>query len=149
MLTSGDGVGRTDLSKLLHLEKPSLTGLVDRAERRGLVRRVHDDADRRATAASARIRPRPVPPGAPARLGRRHHRPGAARPLQRPVCPGDRAACRFLHRQAVGPLQPLLTAPPPEPRSAWCTAGGTVRTTRSCRSRCRRSRRSGCCRRGR
>ncbi|MEV4582230.1 MarR family transcriptional regulator [Nonomuraea jabiensis] len=38
----------TDLSRLLHLEKPSLTGLVDRAERRGLVRRVRDDADRRA-----------------------------------------------------------------------------------------------------
>ncbi|MEV4364990.1 MarR family winged helix-turn-helix transcriptional regulator [Nonomuraea sp. NPDC049625] len=48
VLTSGDGVGMTDLSRLLHLEKPSLTGLVDRAERRGLVRRVRDDADRRA-----------------------------------------------------------------------------------------------------
>jgi DNA-binding MarR family transcriptional regulator len=48
VLTSVEGVGMTDLSKLLHLEKPSLTGLVDRAERRGLVRRVRDDADRRA-----------------------------------------------------------------------------------------------------
>ncbi|WP_431919706.1 MarR family winged helix-turn-helix transcriptional regulator [Nonomuraea jabiensis] len=48
VLTSGDGIGMTDLSRLLHLEKPSLTGLVDRAERRGLVRRVRDDADRRA-----------------------------------------------------------------------------------------------------
>lgn len=50
VLTSGDGagVGMTDLSRLLHLEKPSLTGLVDRVERRGLVRRVRDDADRRA-----------------------------------------------------------------------------------------------------
>ncbi|MGR6918482.1 MarR family winged helix-turn-helix transcriptional regulator [[Actinomadura] parvosata] len=48
VLTSGDGIGMTDLSRLLHLEKPSLTGLVDRAERRGFVRRVRDDADRRA-----------------------------------------------------------------------------------------------------
>ncbi|MFB4273190.1 MarR family winged helix-turn-helix transcriptional regulator [Nonomuraea sp. GTA35] len=48
VLTSGEGIGMTDLSRLLHLEKPSLTGLVDRAERRGLVRRVRDDTDRRA-----------------------------------------------------------------------------------------------------
>ncbi|GAA2208857.1 hypothetical protein GCM10009850_043150 [Nonomuraea monospora] len=48
VLTSGDAIGMTDLSRLLHLEKPSLTGLVDRAERRGFVRRVRDGADRRA-----------------------------------------------------------------------------------------------------
>ncbi|MEU4223847.1 MarR family transcriptional regulator [Nonomuraea sp. NPDC026600] len=40
--------GMTDLTRLLHLEKSSLTGLVDRVERRGLVRRVRDGADRRA-----------------------------------------------------------------------------------------------------
>ena len=41
-------VGMTRLSRLLHLEKSSLTGLVDRVERRGLVVRVRDGADRRA-----------------------------------------------------------------------------------------------------
>lgn len=41
-------VGMTRLSRLLHLEKSSLTGLVDRVERRGLVARVRDDTDRRA-----------------------------------------------------------------------------------------------------
>ncbi|WP_113697775.1 MarR family winged helix-turn-helix transcriptional regulator [Amycolatopsis albispora] len=41
-------VGMTELSRVLHLEKSSLTGLVDRVERRGLVRRVRDDHDRRA-----------------------------------------------------------------------------------------------------
>ncbi|HVW40608.1 MAG TPA: MarR family transcriptional regulator [Amycolatopsis sp.] len=41
-------VGMTELTRLLHLEKSSLTGLVDRVERRGLVTRVPDDRDRRA-----------------------------------------------------------------------------------------------------
>lgn len=40
--------GMTELSRSLHLEKSSLTGLVDRVERRGLVTRVRDDRDRRA-----------------------------------------------------------------------------------------------------
>ncbi|MBT2230969.1 MarR family winged helix-turn-helix transcriptional regulator [Nonomuraea sp. NEAU-A123] len=44
----GGPVGMTELSKLLHLEKSSLTGLVDRVERRGLVARVADPRDRRA-----------------------------------------------------------------------------------------------------
>jgi DNA-binding MarR family transcriptional regulator len=47
MLISGP-VGMTELSRLLHLEKSSLTGLVDRVERRGLVARVRDARDRRA-----------------------------------------------------------------------------------------------------
>ncbi|MBN6033912.1 MarR family winged helix-turn-helix transcriptional regulator [Amycolatopsis sp. 195334CR] len=46
-LTPGP-VGMTELSRILHLEKSSLTGLVDRVERRGLVARVRDDHDRRA-----------------------------------------------------------------------------------------------------
>ncbi|GAA2077340.1 MarR family transcriptional regulator [Streptomyces albiaxialis] len=47
MLIDGP-VGMTELSRLLHLEKSSLTGLVDRVQRRGLVARVPDDHDRRA-----------------------------------------------------------------------------------------------------
>jgi DNA-binding MarR family transcriptional regulator len=41
-------VGMAELSRLLHLRKSSLTGLVDRAERSGLVSRVRDAGDRRA-----------------------------------------------------------------------------------------------------
>jgi DNA-binding MarR family transcriptional regulator len=41
-------VGMTELTGLLHVERSSLTGLVDRVERRGLVKRVQDPADRRA-----------------------------------------------------------------------------------------------------
>ncbi|MBP2186923.1 MarR family winged helix-turn-helix transcriptional regulator [Amycolatopsis magusensis] len=41
-------VGMTELGRTLHLEKSSITGLVDRVERRGLVTRVRDDHDRRA-----------------------------------------------------------------------------------------------------
>lgn len=41
-------VGMAELGGALHLEKSSLTGLVDRAERRGLVTRVRDARDRRA-----------------------------------------------------------------------------------------------------
>ncbi|MDA3646268.1 MarR family winged helix-turn-helix transcriptional regulator [Saccharopolyspora indica] len=41
-------VGMADLGRRLHLEKSSLTGLVDRAERRGLVVRARDSRDRRA-----------------------------------------------------------------------------------------------------
>jgi DNA-binding MarR family transcriptional regulator len=42
-------VGMTELGRLLHLEKSSLTGLVDRVERRGLVVRTRDPSDRRAS----------------------------------------------------------------------------------------------------
>ncbi|MEU5866443.1 MULTISPECIES: MarR family transcriptional regulator [unclassified Nonomuraea] len=41
-------IGMTGLTRALHLEKSSLTGLVDRAEKRGLVARVRDARDRRA-----------------------------------------------------------------------------------------------------
>lgn len=47
-LLIGGPVGMTELTRALHLEKSSLTGLVDRAERRGLVARVRDSRDRRA-----------------------------------------------------------------------------------------------------
>ncbi|WP_410630153.1 MarR family winged helix-turn-helix transcriptional regulator [Amycolatopsis sp. cmx-4-83] len=40
--------GMSELGATLHLEKSSLTGLVDRAVRRGLVRREPDPDDRRA-----------------------------------------------------------------------------------------------------
>ena len=40
--------GMSELTRWLTLEKSSLTGLVDRAERRGLVLRIPDPADRRA-----------------------------------------------------------------------------------------------------
>jgi DNA-binding MarR family transcriptional regulator len=41
-----------ELGRLLGLDKSSITGLVDRAERRGLVRRVPSTADRRAVQVS-------------------------------------------------------------------------------------------------
>ncbi|HVV09810.1 MarR family winged helix-turn-helix transcriptional regulator [Amycolatopsis sp.] len=41
-------VGMKDLGHRLNLEKSSLTGLVDRVEKRGLVERVDDPGDRRA-----------------------------------------------------------------------------------------------------
>ena len=41
-------VGMAELSTMLGLEKSSLTGLVDRAEQRGLVARESDPLDRRA-----------------------------------------------------------------------------------------------------
>lgn len=41
-------VGMSELSRSLHLEKSSLTGLIDRVERRGLVTRTRNDRDRRA-----------------------------------------------------------------------------------------------------
>ncbi len=40
--------GMNDLAKLLGLDKSSVTGLVDRAERRGLVQRSVNDSDRRS-----------------------------------------------------------------------------------------------------
>lgn len=46
-LTRGP-TGMTELSAALNLERSSLSGLVDRVERRGLVVRVRDDTDRRA-----------------------------------------------------------------------------------------------------
>ncbi|HWE89863.1 MAG TPA: MarR family winged helix-turn-helix transcriptional regulator [Pseudonocardiaceae bacterium] len=45
---AGGPVGMGELSRLLHLEKSSLTGLVDRVEQRGLVIRIRDAHDRRA-----------------------------------------------------------------------------------------------------
>lgn len=45
---AGGPIGMTELSRVLHLEKSSLTGLVDRVERRGLVSRVSHPRDRRA-----------------------------------------------------------------------------------------------------
>jgi DNA-binding MarR family transcriptional regulator len=41
-------IGMLELSRILELEKSSVTGLVDRAERRGLVRRVPVAGNRRA-----------------------------------------------------------------------------------------------------
>jgi DNA-binding MarR family transcriptional regulator len=40
--------GMTELSRMLRLERPGLSGLVDRVERRGLVRREGASHDRRA-----------------------------------------------------------------------------------------------------
>jgi DNA-binding MarR family transcriptional regulator len=41
-------LGMAKLTEALHIEKSTLTGLVDRAEKRGLVRRIPDADDRRA-----------------------------------------------------------------------------------------------------
>ncbi|MDA0563314.1 MarR family transcriptional regulator [Streptomonospora sp. S1-112] len=43
----GGPVYMAALGRMLHLEKPGLSGLVDRVERRGLVERVRDPRDRR------------------------------------------------------------------------------------------------------
>lgn len=40
--------GMTELRQFLHLEKSSMTGLVDRVEKRGLVQRLRPSRDRRA-----------------------------------------------------------------------------------------------------
>ena len=40
--------GMTELTRMLRLERPGLSGLVDRVERRGLLRRETPDHDRRA-----------------------------------------------------------------------------------------------------
>jgi DNA-binding MarR family transcriptional regulator len=47
VLTRGP-MGMTELSVALNLDRSSVTGLVDRIERRGLAVRVRDDTDRRA-----------------------------------------------------------------------------------------------------
>ncbi|MQA09762.1 MAG: MarR family transcriptional regulator [Pseudonocardiaceae bacterium] len=47
-LVADGPVGMGELTRSLHLEKSSLTGLVDRVERRGLVARARDSHDRRA-----------------------------------------------------------------------------------------------------
>ncbi|MFI0420744.1 MarR family winged helix-turn-helix transcriptional regulator [Spongiactinospora sp. 9N601] len=44
----GGSTGMTEMSRALGLEKSSMTGLVDRAERRGVVVRIRDQRDRRA-----------------------------------------------------------------------------------------------------
>jgi DNA-binding MarR family transcriptional regulator len=41
-------IGMSELAVGLHLERPGLSGLVDRVERRGLVERIRDPHDRRA-----------------------------------------------------------------------------------------------------
>jgi DNA-binding MarR family transcriptional regulator len=47
MLIDGP-VGMSELCRLMNLERPSMTGLVDRVEKRRLVARASDPADRRA-----------------------------------------------------------------------------------------------------
>jgi DNA-binding MarR family transcriptional regulator len=44
--------GMTELSRMLRLERPGLSGLVDRVERRGLLRRDRPEHDRRAVTLS-------------------------------------------------------------------------------------------------
>jgi DNA-binding MarR family transcriptional regulator len=47
LLQSGP-LGMSEVGQLLHLEKSSLTGMVDRVERRGLVSRIRSHDDRRS-----------------------------------------------------------------------------------------------------
>ncbi len=58
-----------ELSRLLGLDKSSVTGLVDRAERRGLVVRVPSTADRRAVLVSLTDRGRSLASAGAARFG--------------------------------------------------------------------------------
>jgi DNA-binding MarR family transcriptional regulator len=53
-------VGMAELSDRLHIEKSTLTGLVDRAERRGLVHRTPDPGDRRALRVALTVEGREV-----------------------------------------------------------------------------------------
>jgi len=53
-------VGMAELADHLHIEKSTLTGLVDRAERRGLVARTQDPSDRRAVQVALTLRGREV-----------------------------------------------------------------------------------------
>ena len=53
-------VGMAELSDRLHIEKSTLTGLVDRAERRRMVERTPDPADRRALRVSLTAKGREV-----------------------------------------------------------------------------------------
>ena len=59
-------IGMLELSRILELEKSSVTGLVDRAERRGLVERVPSTADRRAVLVALTDHGRSVVSGAAA-----------------------------------------------------------------------------------
>ena len=52
--------GMAELTDYLHIEKSTLTGLVDRAERRGLVARSQDPRDRRAVQVALTPRGREV-----------------------------------------------------------------------------------------
>ena len=56
---SDHSVGMADLSGMLGLERSSLTGLVDRAEHRGLVVRENDPHDRRVVKVTL-TRPEPA-----------------------------------------------------------------------------------------
>jgi DNA-binding MarR family transcriptional regulator len=47
-LLIGGPVGMSELTRLLNIGRPSLSGLVDRVEQRGLISRVPDTTDRRA-----------------------------------------------------------------------------------------------------
>lgn len=61
-------VGMVELSRILDLEKSSVTGLVDRAERRGLVRRIAVPEDRRAVRVGLTARGRTLTAAAAAEL---------------------------------------------------------------------------------
>jgi DNA-binding MarR family transcriptional regulator len=52
--------GMTELTRILRLERPGLSGLVDRVERRGLVRRSTPEHDRRAVTLTPTTRGRQV-----------------------------------------------------------------------------------------
>src|SRR5580693_6818666 len=58
-----------ELARLLDLDKSSVTGLIDRAERRGLVERVPSAADRRAVLVRLTDQGRRLAAGAAARFG--------------------------------------------------------------------------------
>jgi DNA-binding MarR family transcriptional regulator len=87
-------VGMAELSTTLGLEKSSLTGLVDRAEQRGLVTREPDPSDRRAVNVAL------TPAGAEA--GHRFHGQLTARLDE--VLSGLSATDRERFTQAVGQL---------------------------------------------
>ena len=75
-----------ELAKLLELDKSSVTGLVDRAERRGLVDRVPSTADRRAVLVRLTDQGRRVAAEAAARFEPTY------RVLLEPLPPADRDA---------------------------------------------------------
>jgi DNA-binding MarR family transcriptional regulator len=121
-----------ELARFLGLDKSSVTGLVDRAERRGLVVRVPSATDRRSVLVSLtdkgrRSSPRPRPPS------RRTSRPcsPACRHGNAKRCPGSSAACSSPTRPTAA--QTCSQRPPRSPprfRPAPCVSTPTASPSR-------------------
>jgi MarR family transcriptional regulator, lower aerobic nicotinate degradation pathway regulator len=112
-----------ELARLLGLDKSSVTGLVDRAERRGLVTRAPSAADRRAVLVSLTDQGRSLASAGAARFG------ADVRLLLEHLAPADRAALsritsRLLVAQAADQGIDLFATTEPENPQAGTPAPG-------------------------